>query len=153
MRCTENSTSNDSFMLATVLSNCVRLDKVCSNVGDCINGTCQCPPGTGGTYCDPIEHSDDSTNRQVIYATIIAIVVPCIIIVCLLLLLIVLLAVLLRPKDRAWAVDFAEIELKQQIGAGGYGAVHKAVWKESDVAVKLLANPNGLTRDIRRNFV
>ena len=51
-----------------------------------------------------------------------------------------------RKNEHAWTVDFTEIELKQQIGAGGYGAVHKAVWKDSDVAVKLLANSSQLTR-------
>lgn len=49
-------------------------------------------------------------------------------------------------RDKTWDVDFAELELKQRIGTGGYGAVHKAIWKNNDVAVKLLANTTELTK-------
>jgi hypothetical protein len=37
-------------------------------------------------------------------------------------------------------------------GAGAYGAVHKAVWRDCDVAVKLLANAQNLTRVYQQFF-
>jgi hypothetical protein len=32
------------------------------------------------------------------------------------------------------------------LGAGAFGAVHKAVWRDCDVAVKLLSNTQNITK-------
>jgi hypothetical protein len=32
------------------------------------------------------------------------------------------------------------------LGTGAFGAVHKAVWRDCDVAVKLLANGHNITK-------
>ena len=31
-----------------------------------------------------------------------------------------------------------ELDMGEQLGAGGYGEVHKAVWKGTEVAVKMM---------------
>jgi serine/threonine protein kinase len=44
-----------------------------------------------------------------------------------------------------------EIEMGEQLGAGGYGEVHKAVWKGTEVAVKMMISENA-GRELERNF-
>ena len=49
-----------SVALATGISSCVTdkcKDVVCQNDGICIEGTCDCPAGTSGTFCDVIDRA------------------------------------------------------------------------------------------------
>jgi serine/threonine protein kinase len=56
-----------------------------------------------------------------------------------------------RRTDDDWEVDMGEIEFGEQLGAGGFGVVNKAVWKGTEVAVKMMtADAN--TRELERNF-
>ena len=52
----------------------------------------------------------------------------------------------LKGYDIEFQIDYVDLDIKDQIGDGGYGTVYKAVWKTGHVfcAVKLLkARPNG----------
>jgi hypothetical protein len=49
-----------SVALATGISSCVTdkcKDVVCQNDGICVEGTCDCPAGTSGTFCDVLDRA------------------------------------------------------------------------------------------------
>jgi hypothetical protein len=76
------------------------------------------------------------------------------VIVCLLLLGFVGVLIFIRRRGRreqnSWEIDMAELEMGKQLGAGGFGEVYRAMWKGTDVAVKVVsararARPPGTT--------
>ena len=56
-----------------------------------------------------------------------------------------------RQKEDDWEVDMGELDMGEQLGAGGYGEVHKAMWKGTEVAVKMMISENA-GRELERNF-
>ncbi len=56
-----------------------------------------------------------------------------------------------RRKRDDWEIDYNELDIKDQLGAGGFGEVHRAMWKGTDVAVKVMA-ADQLTKEMQRNF-
>jgi serine/threonine protein kinase len=50
-----------------------------------------------------------------------------------------------------WEVNYEELEVGEQLGVGGYGAVHKAMWKGTEVAVKVML-ADKITRDMEKGF-
>lgn len=72
----------------------------------------------------------------------------------LLLCLLVVLLVIIRRKGRTsddWEIEYTELEIGEQLGAGGYGEVHKATWKGTEVAVKVMASEK-ITKDMEKSF-
>jgi serine/threonine protein kinase len=72
----------------------------------------------------------------------------------LLLCLFVVLLVIIRRKGRTsddWEIEYSELEVGEQLGAGGYGEVHKAVCKGTEVAVKVMAREK-FTKEMEKNF-
>ena len=64
-------------------------------------------------------------------------------ILCLLLVFIVGLIVCLKRKGNSnddWEINYDELEVGEQLGAGGFGEVNKAVWKGTEVAVNVMAS-------------
>eukprot|EP01118_Nematostelium_gracile_P013630 TRINITY_DN5171_c0_g1_i1.p1 TRINITY_DN5171_c0_g1~~TRINITY_DN5171_c0_g1_i1.p1 ORF type:complete len:323 (+),score=89.43 TRINITY_DN5171_c0_g1_i1:110-1078(+) len=43
------------------------------------------------------------------------------------------------PKEK-WMIEFSQVQLQHKIGAGGFGVVYKAIYKDNVVAVKMLHN-------------
>jgi serine/threonine protein kinase len=56
----------------------------------------------------------------------------------------------IRQKNE-WEIDFGELDMGDQIGIGAFGRVHKALWKGTEVAVKIMASET-VSRDMERNF-
>jgi serine/threonine protein kinase len=50
-----------------------------------------------------------------------------------------------------WEIRFDELELGEPLGAGGFGEVHRATWKGTDVAVKVMASER-VTKEMEKSF-
>ncbi len=51
-----------------------------------------------------------------------------------------------------WAgEDHTELEMGDLLGAGGYGEVYRAMWKGTDVAVKMMTS-EVVTKEMQKNF-
>lgn len=50
-----------------------------------------------------------------------------------------------------WEIDLHELDIGEQLGAGGHGQVFKGMWKGTEVAVKMMTTEN-VTRDMEKNF-
>ncbi len=48
--------------------------------------------------------------------------------------------------------DQEELQIGELLGAGGYGEVYHAMWKGTEVAVKMIAS-EVITKEMRKNFV
>jgi hypothetical protein len=76
------------------------------------------------------------------------------VVVALLLVLVIVVVVLLRRKGSGnddWEIEYDELEVGEQLGAGGYGEVHKATWKGTEVAVKVMASDR-ITKEMEKSF-
>ncbi len=51
-----------------------------------------------------------------------------------------------------FSTDQTELEMAEQLGAGGYGEVYRAMWKGTEVAVKMMTS-EVITKEMQRNFV
>jgi serine/threonine protein kinase/ABC-type phosphate transport system substrate-binding protein len=116
---------------------------LCSNHGTCISSRCVCDSPWVGSYCqtDGTPSPDSSSLATLVPAIVVPLVVGLVTLVA-----IVLVAAIVATAWRArrrrdqdgWEIDPNELEMGDQLGAGGYGTVHKAKWKGTDVAVKLI---------------
>jgi preprotein translocase subunit YajC len=82
-------------------------------------------------------------------------VIPVGVIVFLLLLafIVALVVIVRRQGNQAsdWEIDFNELELGEHLGTGGFGSVHRATWKGTEVAVKMLTSDK-ITKDMEKSF-
>jgi serine/threonine protein kinase len=68
------------------------------------------------------------------------------------LLLVVLLLRRTQRRRHEWDIDWAELELGEELGMGGHGEVFKAKWRGTEVAVKVLASNVAVTKEMQRCF-
>lgn len=129
---------------------CIYQGTICSNQGACTNGACLCESGYEGQYCESATSTSSLPLAPILGSIIPAAVIALLVMAC----LIVALFLWMRAKQNRedeWEVDISEIEMGEQLGAGGYGEVHRAVWKGTDVAVKMMISEH-TTRELERNF-
>ncbi len=68
--------------------------------------------------------------------------------------LIVALVVIIQRKGNKtddWEINYSELEVGEHLGSGGFGEVHRATWKGTEVAVKVMASDR-ITRDMEKSF-
>jgi hypothetical protein len=75
------------------------------------------------------------------------------VVLCLAALIVAVVCIVLRKKehDENWEISYDELEIGEHLGTGGTGAVHRAAWKGTEVAVKVLASEK-VTKDMERSF-
>jgi len=56
-------------------------------------------------------------------------------------------------RDKIWRVDFSEVKKSKLIGKGRFGKVYKGVWREKEVAVKVLIEKKELKASVIGEFV
>jgi hypothetical protein len=136
---------------------CIFQGTLCSDHGLCNkdlqgSGSCFCEAGFEGEHC---EMAMASNTSDVPLAAILGSIIPAAVIALLVLCCIIAGLVVWmrrsRGKEDDWEVDMNELEMGEQLGAGGYGEVHKAVWKGTEVAVKMMISENA-GRELERNF-
>jgi 2',3'-cyclic-nucleotide 2'-phosphodiesterase (5'-nucleotidase family) len=119
----------------------------CSNNGYCLTGACVCTvAGTNSASLCALSatHGSPGSSSETVLAIALGVSLP----VTALLVLGVLTALLIfllarrRREPDSWEIDVAELELGDQLGAGGFGEVYRAVWKGTDVAVKVVSANN-----------
>jgi hypothetical protein len=157
---------------------CINDGELCSGVGSCVDKACVCPSERTGQYCeDFVSSGTDSTTTTIglasslslslrispqdshsstcLSSTHTAVVIPVAVVVLVILacLIAVLVLVIKRMNNKTddWEIDFSELEMGEQLGTGGYGAVHKAMWKGTEVAVKVMVAEK-VTKDMEKSF-
>jgi hypothetical protein len=129
---------------------CIFERTICSNQGVCTSGVCICTSGYEGSFCEKATSTSDASLAPILGSVIPAVVIALLIMACLVVALVVWLRVMRRREDE-WEVDMSELEMGEQLGAGGYGEVHKAMWKGTEVAVKMMISEHA-SRELERNF-
>jgi serine/threonine protein kinase/ABC-type phosphate transport system substrate-binding protein len=144
---------------------------LCSDGGTCSAGSgtagtgrCLCETGRRGAYCESAADSS-GIGTDVIVGLSVALPAALVLVgLCALAMAafaIVAVARRARRPDETWRINMEELEMGDVIGNGAYGTVHKAVWKGTDVAVKVLGPAGGggggagsraVSESMRRDF-
>lgn len=141
-------------------ASCISADGVlCSNgQGVCVLNRCECRSGFRGTFCE-LSTSSSSSDASVILGAVLGSVIPAAVLLVLLLMTTTIVFVIVvtmaqrRRKKEEWEIDMSEIEMGEILGTGGYGQVHRARWRGTEVAVKvIIANDSRLTKEMQRKF-
>ncbi|WBR14733.1 Ser/thr kinase [Pandoravirus kuranda] len=144
----------------SALASCIYQGTLCSDRGTCVTGRtasasrCACDKGYTGTACE----IDDSNGGDSSLVTAIAIAVPIAVVllaVGLCIAIAIAAAVVYCGRrgngDDDWEIAYDELELGEVVGSGGFGEVRRAMWKGTDVAVKVMSGVK-ITREMERNF-
>jgi len=70
-------------------------------------------------------------------------------------LLLICALVTVARKNRSkndYEIDFKELIIGNRIGFGSYGNVHKAEWKGTEVAVKVMGNSKKIAKEATKHF-
>ncbi|ALD61916.1 Ser/Thr kinase [Mollivirus sibericum] len=129
---------------------------ICSDRGTCNteSGRCSCPKDWEGSLCQYAQE-DSSSSDSLVIGLAIGIPSAFALLICLAASAIILAFVLTaRRRSRAedWEVDPDEIELGEELGQGGYGMVRRGMWRNGEVAVKMIAVSGDPSKEMVRNF-
>ena len=122
---------------------CIYQGTLCSDHGVCSqtsasNGRCICTTGYEGEHCETaISNSSSNVPLAAILGSIIPAALIALLVMCCIIVGLLVWARRARRREDDWEVDMGELEVGEQLGAGGYGEVHRAVWKGTEVAVKV----------------
>jgi serine/threonine protein kinase len=67
---------------------------------------------------------------------------------------IIVLLVLVQRKGKNndnWEIRYDELDVGEHLGTGGFGEVHRATWKGTEVAVKVMASDR-VTKEMEKSF-
>jgi tRNA A-37 threonylcarbamoyl transferase component Bud32 len=144
------------------LYNCIHEGTLCSDHGQCRNmelsgsgASCLCDSGYEGDHCQTLTaNSGSDVPLAPILGSIIPVGVVAFVVLLVAMVIMFVWARRTREREGDWEVDMSELEMGEQLGSGGYGEVHKAVWKGTEVAVKMMlsSSENGGGRELERNF-
>ncbi|AGD92983.1 putative serine/threonine-protein kinase/receptor [Megavirus lba] len=132
-------------------ANCINDGTICSDKGSCTNNVCLCDKDRTGDYCEYIVSESEDNTLTIVLAVIIPISFLIIIIATIAIIIAVIISRFTRTVEDDWEIDFSELEIIEQIGSGGNGTVHKASWKGTEVAVKLMITQI-ITKDAEKSF-
>jgi ABC-type phosphate transport system substrate-binding protein len=143
----------------SVLARCISRGTLCSNHGTCVpdasGGKCICDKDHTGDSCDMTKGSSgsDSTLAIALAVGITSVGIVLAIAVCLVVLFALVAVHRSRRanRDNDWEIRYDELDLGESLGSGGYGEVRRAMWKGTDVAVKVMS-ADVITREMERNF-
>ncbi|ELR22246.1 protein kinase domain containing protein [Acanthamoeba castellanii str. Neff] len=132
---------------------CINDGTLCSDAGTCTeNVGCVCNTGRTGTYCQDLVADSSSTNESLIVALSVALPAAAVLFLLLACIILLLLLVLFRRRDRDdWEIQYEELEVGDVLGTGGFGEVYRALWKGTEVAVKVMASEKA-SKDMERSF-
>ncbi len=83
-----------------------------------------------------------------------ATVFPVILVILIILICTLVIFCVMHKKSRRrddWEIDYNELELQDHLGTGVYGEVHKALWKGTEVAVKMVSS-HKVAKEMQKNF-
>jgi hypothetical protein len=173
-------TCNGQHVLSTW--SCISDGILCSGMGTCTDGQCNCSTGREGTYCQT-----DSTVASSSDNTLAITLVTCtharthdtrttrayschVAVLCaqgialplaffcaagiagMLVAAVLFLAQRVKNRRQEWDIDWNDLEVGEELGMGGHGEVFRAKWRGTEVAVKMLASNVPVTRDMQRCF-
>jgi ABC-type phosphate transport system substrate-binding protein len=137
----------------SALAGCIHNGTLCSDMGSCIQGSCFCDEGRTGAWCE--EWKQDSSSADTVLIVLLSVIIP---LALLLLLVLALVAVFVcwqqRRRNNAqedWQILPEMLEFGESLGNGSYGEVHKAMWKGTEVAVKVIKRAD-VTREMEASF-
>lgn len=112
-----------------------------------------CSAGWEGQYCNVAVSSTSTSSSQtgVILAATLGTIVPVVVIMLVLAIIGWLYIERSRKPIEEWEISADELEIGEQLGQGGYGAVYKAKWRGTEVAVKMVPSEK-VTGEMERNF-
>jgi hypothetical protein len=107
---------------------CIFNGTFCNNKGDCTNGQCRCYVGWEGDHCEQLTSSLSADSTDVVLGAVLGSVIPVMLILAVLLVCLALVAIRTSRKKQhnEWEMNFEELELAEQLGAGGYAQADNA---------------------------
>jgi hypothetical protein len=129
---------------------CISGGELCSGMGTCASNSCLCDSGREGQYC---QYTSSSSASEVV-AIVLGVILPVSAVVALLLCAVALAAYWARRRRGGrdnWEINYDELEVGDLLGSGGYGEVHRAVWKGTEVAVKVIASEK-ISKEMEKSF-
>jgi hypothetical protein len=129
---------------------------VCSGVGTCRGGACQCPEGYSGRVCEVKANSQSDSLGGTAIALAIALPIGlgfCLLCLCLCALVLFRRWWWQKLDSEAWMINGNELQLVQPLGEGSFGQVWKATWRDQEVAVKMLTQEVSTSKSARQDFL
>ncbi len=132
--------------------------QVCNGNGYCLLGSCVCTnPAAVDSLCstNTTKSDQNSSSSTDLLPILLGILLPSIFVLVLTALIAGIIVALLRNRTirEEWQINIEELEMSSKIGAGGFGEVFRAVWRGTDVAVKMLNFDSAMSKENRASFV